>query len=31
MTNLRLLTIGGLISYRALFGSLDPFSYVITT
>jgi ABC-2 type transport system permease protein len=30
MTNLRLLTIGGLISYRALFGWLNPFSYVIT-
>ena len=30
MTNLRLLTIGGYISYRALFGWLNPFSYVIT-
>ena len=30
MKNLRLLTIGGYISYRALFGWLNPFSYAIT-
>lgn len=30
MNNLRLLTIGGYISYRALFGWLNPFSYAIT-
>ncbi|MGN6797970.1 MAG: ABC transporter permease [Gaiellaceae bacterium] len=30
MTNLRLLTIGGYISYRALFGWLNPFMYAIT-
>jgi ABC-2 type transport system permease protein len=30
VTNLRLLTVGGLISYRALFGWLNPFSYVVT-
>jgi ABC-2 type transport system permease protein len=30
MTNLRLLTIGGYISYRALFGWLNPFGYAIT-
>ncbi|MGH3004213.1 MAG: ABC transporter permease [Gaiellaceae bacterium] len=30
MTNLRVLTIGGLISYRALFGWLNPLSYTVT-
>lgn len=30
MTNLRVLTIGGVISYRALFGWLNPFMYVLT-
>lgn len=30
MTNFRVLTIGGLISYRALFGWLNPLSYAIT-
>jgi ABC-2 type transport system permease protein len=30
VTNLRLLTIGGYISYRALFGWLNPFMYAIT-
>ena len=30
MTNLRVLTIGGLISYRALFGWLNPASYTLT-
>jgi ABC-2 type transport system permease protein len=30
MTNLRLLTIGGYISYRALFGWLNPFTYSFT-
>lgn len=30
MRHLRVLTIGGLISYRALFGWLNPFTYVFT-
>ena len=30
MTNLRVLTIGGVISYRALFGWLNPFMYTLT-
>jgi ABC-2 type transport system permease protein len=30
VNNLRLLTVGGLISYRALFGWLNPVSYVVT-
>ncbi|HUZ81197.1 MAG TPA: ABC transporter permease [Gaiellaceae bacterium] len=30
MNNLRLLTVGGVISYRALFGWLNPVSYVVT-
>jgi len=31
MRNLRVLTIGGYISYRALFGWLSPFMYTFTT
>ena len=30
MSNFRVLTVGGYISYRALFGWLNPFSYTIT-
>ena len=30
MTNLRVLTIGGVISYRALFGWLNPYMYTLT-
>jgi hypothetical protein len=31
MTNLRVLTIGGYLSYRALFNWVNPYVLVITT
>jgi ABC-2 type transport system permease protein len=31
MTNLRLLTVGGYITYRALFGWLNPYMFLLTT